>query len=169
MCSLLDDLSAPTHQRSSVGSTTYDGGRPVIPNFPSDGIEPQGEMATRTRRPAPLALMTTGWDDSGSPFAEHRWSGCATKIIELPRVVRWFVSHHQGPDPGPKVRAMSLAVDCFLDPEGGQDVLVPHAVAAEPLTTLHPNDEVSFSTTNVSNSFLLHSPDGPVWRSPRYP
>lgn len=119
VCSLLDDLSAPTHQRSLGVNTMYSGGNPGIPTFPSNRIEPQGEMVKRIRRPAPLALMTTGWDNSGSPFAEHRWSGCATKIIELPRVVRWFVSHHHGADPGPKVRATNVAIGCFLGPERG--------------------------------------------------
>lgn len=51
----------------------------------------------------PLAIMTLGWDGTGSPFASGEYRECSTKILELPQVVRWFVSHHKGSSPSPKV------------------------------------------------------------------
>lgn len=51
----------------------------------------------------PLAMVTFGWDPTGSPFAYPHFRECSTKVLELPQVVRWFVSHHSGSSPDPKV------------------------------------------------------------------
>ena len=51
----------------------------------------------------PLAIMTLGWDHTGSPFGSSEFRECSMKILELPQVVRWFVSHHRSSSPSPKV------------------------------------------------------------------
>jgi len=55
----------------------------------------------------PLVLLTLGWDNNGSPFT-HQWSECSMKVLELPEVVRWVVSHSDGNPPSPKVSGFAF-------------------------------------------------------------
>lgn len=45
----------------------------------------------------PVVLMTLGWDPAGDPTHHERLLGrdttCTRRMLELPRVVRWFTSH----------------------------------------------------------------------------
>lgn len=45
----------------------------------------------------PVVLMTLGWDPAGDPTHNERGLGrdhaCVFRVLEMPRVVRWFTSH----------------------------------------------------------------------------
>lgn len=65
---------------------------------------PHASQATGRRMPGygeefevPVVLMTLGWDPSGDPTHAEKTLGrdreCAMRVLEMPRVVRWFTSH----------------------------------------------------------------------------
>lgn len=100
MCSLLEALTTP----SQGFSARNDAHKTSAPNLSiSLEMKESHRSCAYNAVATPLALMTVGWDDDGSPFCKSRWHQCALDILGLPQVVRWFVSHHARGDPGPKV------------------------------------------------------------------
>ena len=80
---------------------------PVLSNV---DIKQSAASATANNGNTPLAIVTLGWDKTGSPFVStnSEYRECSTKILELPQVVRWFVSHHMRSSPSPKVGCSML-------------------------------------------------------------
>lgn len=57
----------------------------------------------------PVALMTAGWDAAGSPLHMREYRNCSTAILELPQVVKWFVSHERRNN----TRPPKVSSECF--------------------------------------------------------
>lgn len=102
VCSLRDALTIPSQTESASEAASPSSGQATV-TFSAKESEPDDKQQP-TLVLAPLALMTVGWDMGGSPLSRTDTVQCALDILELPQVVRWFVSHHTGHyPPGSKV------------------------------------------------------------------
>lgn len=107
-CSLWDELKPPEVEASAAEEPGL-----------SDIDSRQAASAAADGK-TPLAVVTLGWDYTGSPFSVREFRECSTKVLELPQVVRWFVSHHHGRSPSPKARlfdavGVTSRHDCNID------------------------------------------------------
>lgn len=92
----------------------------VGPNCPRlrPGAEHFQSALDREDFDVPVALITVGWDPAGDPthlpLRVPRDLSCATRLLDLPRVVTWFDSHTQmGSIEHPKVYVYVLGV-CII-------------------------------------------------------
>ena len=90
MCALEDELSLEARMEAA-GVTQAETGDTA-------------SKATGRRMPGfgeefevPVVLMTLGWDPAGDPTHAEKALGrdreCVMRVLEMPRVVRWFTSH----------------------------------------------------------------------------
>ncbi|CAN0140765.1 unnamed protein product, partial [Laminaria digitata] len=98
--------------------------------------------------------MTLGWDDSGSPFVRSAFRECSTNILELPQVVQWFVSHHKGRSPSPKVEYVPVGFG-GSDPRSGlqqSEIITPSGDKLARMDTCEADDgmEMLFQCNNDS-------------------
>ena len=108
MCPFLDELTVP--RDNSTAQPTSSRGPDLEMSASASGSDDLEAAASAVAAgKTPLVLMTLGWDARGSPF--HSFRKCSQKVLELPEVVRWFVSHSQGDLLSPKVRKV---VDLIL-------------------------------------------------------
>ena len=108
MCPFLDELTVP-RDSSTAQTTSLRGSDLEIPTSVSGSDDLEAVALAVAAGKTPLVLMTLGWDASGSPF--NRYKECSLKVLELPEVMRWFVSHSRGDLLSPKVRKV---VDLIL-------------------------------------------------------
>lgn len=101
VCSLLAQLTLPP---APENSDSKDSDPDILLRLDDEPLKPVGTT--------PLALLTSGWDGNGSPFggSSHDWDRCAHKILDLPQVAIWFVSHQRGNQILPKVRGLIWCV-----------------------------------------------------------
>lgn len=98
LCTFYDELTTRAGLKSTLGE---DVDLQIVTESEVEGAS--AVVGDKT----PLVLMTLGWDNNGSPFTHH-WRECSMKVLELPEVVRWVVSHGSGNPPSPKVSGFAF-------------------------------------------------------------
>lgn len=118
----------------------------------------------------PLVLFNTGHADTGAPL---RWPSsqrtCARRILALPNVVRWFMTHHNAGDPSdPKVDFLPVGFGArrARRGDGGSDLqLSPRKLE---LGTLDAEvDAVAALTAVLNDAYAVASRPSRVWMDKR--